>query len=155
MYNSMCVFHWPIHMICILYVCFRAGDWRHIGSQHAEKTIQKIFAKIDFWWKCDFKHFQRFPQKTCQRFQTFQTFRQKHFPKNKVFKHFKFQEIWCHFTFSLTAGCKPLNYNWCSGASQMNNSWKYMILQTFLTIVKCYLVSTRAPLTKMDIKQRP
>ena len=35
-------------------------------------------------------------------------------------------------------------YNWCSGASQMNNSWQYMILQTFLTVVKCYLVSTRA-----------
>ena len=110
MYNSMCVFHWPIHMICILYVCYRAGDWRHIGSQHAEKTIQKIFAKFDFWWKCDFKHFQRFPQKTCQRFQTFQNISQKHFPKNTVFKHFKFHEIWCHFWFSLTAVCKPLNF---------------------------------------------
>ena len=39
-------------------------------------------------------------------------------------------------------------------ASQMNNSWKYMILQTFLTVVKCYSVGTRAPLTKIDIKQR-
>ena len=45
-------------------------------------------------------------------------------------------------------------YNWCSGASQMNNSWKTMVLQYFSPIVKCYLVSTRAPLTKIDIKQR-
>ena len=31
---------------------------------------------------------------------------------------------------------------------------KYMIVQTILTVVKCYLVSTGAPLTKIDIKQR-
>jgi hypothetical protein len=37
----------------IMYVnsCYRAGDWRHIGSQRAEKTIPKISARNDFWWK--------------------------------------------------------------------------------------------------------